>query len=181
MQTEILTSGIVIIGIIIAAGFIIRTIKKIIGKILTIIIGLGVILGVIQFSHSEGGLVAQVAKVNPSVAEEYGPLLMPIQDIAENFEVKGNKVHFSSDQQKIYGEIGFKDSKTMVLVVNSDLEPVTAGVLKKIAVSFTEDQSIGDRIAAILRSPKEAKYPLENGNLLIQGEQATLTLNKVLY
>lgn len=181
MQTELLTSGIVIIGVILAAGVILRTVKKVIGKVLTVIIGLGIILGIIQFSHSEGGLVAQVAKINPTVAEQFGPLLMPIQDIAENFEVKENKVHFSSDQEKINGEIGFQDSKTMVLVVHSNLDPVTAGVLKRIAVSFSEDQKIGDRISAILRSPKEAKYPLENGHLLIQGEQAILTLNKTLY
>lgn len=181
MQTELLTTGIVIVGVITAAGLIIRTVKKVIGKILTFIIGLGIILGIIQFSHSEGGLVAQVAKINPSVAEKYGPLLLPIQDIAENFEVKENKVHFSSDQQKINGEIGFQNSKTMVLVVHSHLDPVTAGLLKRIAVSFSEDQSLGDRVAAILRSPKEANYPLKNGHLLIQGEQAVLTLNKALY
>lgn len=181
MQTELLTTGIFILGVIVAAGFIIRTIKKIIGKILTIIIGLGIIFGIIQFSHSEGGLVAQVARINPSAAEEFGPLLMPIQDISENFEVKENKVLFSSDKEKINGEIGLQDSRTMVLVVHSDLEPVTAGVLKRIAVSFSEDQSIGDRVGAILQSPKEAKYPLKNGHLLIQGEKAILTLNKTLY
>lgn len=181
MQTELLTSGIVIIGVIIAVGFIIRTVKKMMGKILTFVIGLGIILGIIQFSHSEGGLVAQVAKLNPSVAEQYGPLLMPIQDIAENFEVKKNKVIFSSEEQRISGEISFQNSKAMVLVVHSNLDPVTAGVLKRIAVSFSEDQSMGDRLTAILRSPKEAKYPLKNGHLLIQGEQAILTLNKALY
>jgi len=99
-----------------------------------------------------------------------------LKSSAQSIQVKNNKLFFNSTG--VDGEITFKEPDMIQMTVHSEINPVAANTVKKMAVTFSGDATFAERITGVLNSSSDTSVELENGSIKIEDKKLTLVLEK---
>jgi hypothetical protein len=155
-------------------------VASIISRIFTFLILAGVLIAICIGFFTVNSPIDEIKSVfsnpSPNSSIQQYKLTKPVEGNVDQFEVKDGKVVFKSG--KVHGEVTVKNMDTIQMTVYSDLSPLAVDTVKKLAVTFSKDANIVERLTGVFQNRKDSELKLENGWLKVKDKQLTLVLEK---
>lgn len=108
--------------------------------------------------------------------QSYLELTSVVKGHVDDFIFSDGKVSFHSSG--LNGEVSFKNTETLQMTIHSDLSPLANETVKKLAITFSKDATLIERLTGVLQNPIDSQVHLDSGWLQIKDNELTLTLEK---